>query len=324
MKKKLQIFISSTYQDLIEERQSAVEAILRAGNIPAGMELFTAGDKSQLETIKRWIEESDIYLLILGGRYGSIDEISNLSYTELEYKYAIKLKKPFFAVVLNDEMMEQKVKKDGQKVLELDNQDSYKKFKKLVLSKICKLCSNTNDIKLAVLESIIDIQNHNKLLGWIKGDEIPDSTSLIKEIDFLRKERDQYKLKFEKAEVIQNKTKNNFIGEYSFEEIYNILEKTELILNMEKDDEKKEIKTNALDLFIKYFPFLTTGVSNYWASADTKMLIKTLIPILMSFDLVERSKHKDSSSKIDYDKYYISKNGNKFYSTLNIEAFKKK
>jgi tetratricopeptide (TPR) repeat protein len=43
MKRKLQIFVSSTYSDLKGERQAAVEAILRSGNIPAGMELFAAG-----------------------------------------------------------------------------------------------------------------------------------------------------------------------------------------------------------------------------------------------------------------------------------------
>lgn len=69
MDKKLQVFISSTFVDLKEERQAAVQAILKAGHIPAGMELFTAGDKSQMETITRWIDESDIYMLILGGRY---------------------------------------------------------------------------------------------------------------------------------------------------------------------------------------------------------------------------------------------------------------
>jgi Domain of unknown function (DUF4062) len=62
MKRKLQVFISSTYLDLIEERQAAVSAILKAGHIPAGMELFTAGDKSQLDTINSWIDESDIYI----------------------------------------------------------------------------------------------------------------------------------------------------------------------------------------------------------------------------------------------------------------------
>lgn len=52
MNKKMQVFISSTYTDLIEERQKAVEAILNAGHIPAGMELFKAG-RSQMETIKK-------------------------------------------------------------------------------------------------------------------------------------------------------------------------------------------------------------------------------------------------------------------------------
>ena len=51
MNKKLQVFVSSTYTDLIEERQAAVQAILDAGHIPAGMELFKAGNRSQLETI---------------------------------------------------------------------------------------------------------------------------------------------------------------------------------------------------------------------------------------------------------------------------------
>jgi hypothetical protein len=44
-KKKLQVFVSSTYTDMHEERQAAVEAILTAGHIPAGMELFTVHDK---------------------------------------------------------------------------------------------------------------------------------------------------------------------------------------------------------------------------------------------------------------------------------------
>ena len=68
LKRKLQVFISSSYSDLIEERQAAVAAILKAGHIPAGMELFTAGDKSQMKIIERWIDESDVFMLILGGR----------------------------------------------------------------------------------------------------------------------------------------------------------------------------------------------------------------------------------------------------------------
>jgi len=63
LKRKLQVFISSTFQDLITDRQAGVSATLKAGHIPAGMELFTSGDKSQLDTIRNWIDESDVYLL---------------------------------------------------------------------------------------------------------------------------------------------------------------------------------------------------------------------------------------------------------------------
>ena len=81
-KRKLQVFVSSTYTDLKEERQAAVEAILNAGHIPAGMELFAAGDQSQWHVIQDWIRESDVYLLILGGRYGSVEPSSGKSYTQ--------------------------------------------------------------------------------------------------------------------------------------------------------------------------------------------------------------------------------------------------
>ena len=62
--RKLQVFVSSTYEDLKEERQAAVQAILNAGHIPAGMDLFASGDQSQIEVIKKWIRESDIYTLM--------------------------------------------------------------------------------------------------------------------------------------------------------------------------------------------------------------------------------------------------------------------
>lgn len=109
MNSKLQVFISSTYKDLIQERQAAVEAILKSGNIPAGMELFTAGNKSQWEVIQRWISDSDIYMIILGGRYGSIEPTSGLSYTEIEYDFAVSSEKPYFAVVINEDALEKDV-----------------------------------------------------------------------------------------------------------------------------------------------------------------------------------------------------------------------
>ena len=134
-RKRLQVFVSSTYTDLIDERQAAVEAILSHGHIPAGMELFTSGDESQMDVIKQWIEDSDVYLLILGGRYGSIEPNSGKSYTQLEYEYALELGKPYFACVVNVAAQELRLKEHGSKVTETENPKELKEFRKLVESK---------------------------------------------------------------------------------------------------------------------------------------------------------------------------------------------
>lgn len=186
--KKLQIFVSSTYTDLIEERQAAVEAILSSGHIPAGMELFSAGDESQMTVIKRWIDESDVYLLILGGRYGSIEKTSGKSYTHLEYEYALEKQKPLFAVVITESALEIKVKKDGLAVIEKDNSQKLNEFKSIVQSKLVKFWSDTKDIKLAIHETISEFISSKELIGWIRGDNAVNTGFLAEEIARLTKE----------------------------------------------------------------------------------------------------------------------------------------
>ena len=73
IKHKYQVFISSTYNDLKEERRAAINAALKLEQIPVGMEAFRGDDSQQKEIIQRWLEEVDIYILILGARYGVAD-----------------------------------------------------------------------------------------------------------------------------------------------------------------------------------------------------------------------------------------------------------
>lgn len=83
MTKKYQIFISSTFEDLKDERRFVRDAILNIHQFPIGMEQFSAGDMSQWEVIKESIDTSDYYVLLVGKRYGSLDE-TGISYTERE------------------------------------------------------------------------------------------------------------------------------------------------------------------------------------------------------------------------------------------------
>ena len=50
--KKYQVFISSTYTDLIEERKKVQEIVLMADCIPAAMEAFVATTEEQFQIIK--------------------------------------------------------------------------------------------------------------------------------------------------------------------------------------------------------------------------------------------------------------------------------
>lgn len=170
-RRKLQIFVSSTFTDLKEERQAAVEAILKAGHIPAGMELFTAGDQSQMHVIRRWIDESDVYLLLLGGRYGSIEPETGKSYTHLEYEYALENGKALFAVIMSERRLDEKNRTEGKGVLELDNPQKYKEFKSIVKSKLIEEWNDLRDIKLAIHSTLSDFRDRDDLIGWIPGNE---------------------------------------------------------------------------------------------------------------------------------------------------------
>ena len=68
--KKFQIFISSTYEDLIEERRAVQDAILSMYHFPVGMELFGATSDDQWKVIQDTIDSSDYYVLIIAHRYG--------------------------------------------------------------------------------------------------------------------------------------------------------------------------------------------------------------------------------------------------------------
>jgi hypothetical protein len=93
---RFQVFVSSTYTDLVEERQAAISALLQLSAMPAGMELFPAADDEAWTLIERVIDESDYYLLIIGGRYGSVTK-DGISFTEKEYDYAVSQGKPVMA-----------------------------------------------------------------------------------------------------------------------------------------------------------------------------------------------------------------------------------
>lgn len=322
MQKKLQVFISSTFTDLEEERQAAVQAVLNAGHIPAGMELFKAGDTSQKETIKKWIEESDVYMLILGGRYGSIDEETGKSYTHWEYDYAGELGKPRFAVVITEEALNEKASKYGPNVFERENYVKYKDFKDVVLSKISKFYSDLKDIKLTVLESLKDYEKDGNLSGWISGKELKNTDKL--QNDYTKLLSDHIKLQSKISKLEKQTSKSTEIDGVSYEVVKNCL-KNERILPRNRElieiFKERDLKTDAYYYFENFSTFWARGITNLRGREELEIfLYNQVAPFLMQFNLVEKVKIPGKN----HEQIQTSKIGLKFLRLDTLEKSKLK
>ncbi|MDO8729013.1 MAG: DUF4062 domain-containing protein [bacterium] len=89
MNKRYQVFLSSTFRDLENERLEVMRALLELDCFPCGMEYFPAANDDQWSFISELIDQCDYYIVVVGNRYGSTDE-HGISYTEKEYRYAIE------------------------------------------------------------------------------------------------------------------------------------------------------------------------------------------------------------------------------------------
>ncbi|MBG9204769.1 DUF4062 domain-containing protein [Staphylococcus sciuri] len=212
--KKFQIFVSSTYKDLIEERQKLVEAILHTGNIPAGMELFTASNKDQWQIIQTWIDESDIVILLIGSRYGSIPQGEEKSYTHKEYDYAKANNKIVLRFIMSESHMYGKVSSGAytsRDIQENINKEKFDRFKENVIgSSLCKLnIQNIDQLKSEVILSIVK-ETTDLDGGWVKYDTVVknNSESLNKISEKHLKDKYIYKEQREDLNEIYNYLKN--------------------------------------------------------------------------------------------------------------------
>jgi hypothetical protein len=96
---KYQVFVSSTKEDLSDAREEITWCLLKAQFIPVGMENFSATHDRGWKVIARMIDESDYYVVVVAGRYGSIEAETDKSWTQREYEYAIEKKLHVLAFV---------------------------------------------------------------------------------------------------------------------------------------------------------------------------------------------------------------------------------
>jgi hypothetical protein len=305
-KKKLQVFVSSTYLDLKTERQAAVEAILKAGHIPAGMELFAAGNESQFETIRRWIDESDAYMLILGGRYGSMEPKTSLSYIELEYDYAVSRGKPVFAVVITETALDQKIRTDGKVAIEDEHPKELKSFREKILSRISSFFNDSKDIKLAVHETLSDFMTRHEFTGWVSGSEVAESAALLQEISRLQQRNAELEGEVSVLRLAPGSKKTS--TKWNDEDLLQILTLLrEIVIETDVlDKSKPPSKYSVARILHGQRDSLITGITNrVGASAWETLLFYNVCPKLVVHDLAAVEK----VSGVAWQRYRLTPKG---------------
>ena len=183
MDKRYQVFVSSTYVDLKDERQSVIQTLMEMDCIPAGMELFPAADEEQWEFIKKIIDDCDYYLLIIGGRYGSTAD-DGLSYTEKEFDYAVSKGIKVIALLHKspDELPRTKSESDDRKYQKLQE------FREKVCDgRLIRFWGNSEQLPGLVSLSLNKTIKMFPAIGWVRADSTA-SPELLAEINELRKE----------------------------------------------------------------------------------------------------------------------------------------
>lgn len=208
---KYQVFISSTFTDLEEERRAVTWALLKERHIPVGMESFVAADNRGWKTIQRLIDSSDYYVVIIGGRYGTVDPATGISWTHREYRYAMaepssrggrRLK---ILAFFRSDATTQLDKTDVSTIQQLQA------FKDEVAGRhqrhIWKEAADLeSELKSALSAQIREDEDDGELPpGWYRGDALPSDALLHKELVALSQENRELRARLEKLRDAQKR-----------------------------------------------------------------------------------------------------------------------
>lgn len=169
LEKIYKVFVSSTYEDLRDERATLQRALLQINCLPVGMEIFPAADEETWEFLKDQIDDSDYYIVVIGGRYGSI-AADGLSYTEKEYEHARKRKKPTIGFIHENRALlaSGKVDSSGTSRRKLD------RFIEKIKQRPTRFFTSPHQLALEVTSSFVSLIRQRPAVGYVRADRAAD------------------------------------------------------------------------------------------------------------------------------------------------------
>lgn len=185
MDKRYQVFVGSTFADLEQERHGIIQTLMQIDCIPAGMELFPAADEEQWVFIQKVIDDCDYYLLIIGGRYGTVSS-EGVSYTEKEHDYAAA-KGIHIIALLHGEPDQLPVAKSETDEIARTRLLAFRK--KVSAGRLVKFWRSPTELLQQVVLSLTHAFKAHPRLGWVRGGTT-SSSSLLEQINVLRQRND--------------------------------------------------------------------------------------------------------------------------------------
>lgn len=199
--KRYQVFVSSTYADLKDERQRVIQALMEMDCIPAGMELFPAADEDQFAFIKKVIDDCDYYILIIGGRYGSVTA-GGISYTEQEYQYAVEKDLKVIALLHENPAEIPVGKSDLDPVL----RERLAAFRETVSTgRLVRFWKNSSELPGIVALSLSKTIKTYPARGWVRADQV-QSEYLLVELNEVRKQNELLSKELANHQVVTQPT----------------------------------------------------------------------------------------------------------------------
>jgi len=186
MEKRHQVFVSSTFTDLIDERREVIQTLMQMDCIPAGMELFPAADEEQWAFIRKVIDDCDYYILIVGGRYGSTTA-EGISYTEKEYDYAVAKGIHVIAFLHGQPDLIPVGKSD----IEPEARKKLEEFReKVSKGRLIKSWTSTSELPGLVALSLSKAIKAYPRPGWVRGGSA-SNPELLEQINELRQKNEE-------------------------------------------------------------------------------------------------------------------------------------
>lgn len=100
----LKIMLSSTYTDLKDFRLETLRLLENLSHNIQAMEFFYAKSNKPLEVCLNETRKCDIFICLVAWKYGTIDEESGKSYTQLEYEEAYRRQIPCLIFLLKEDI----------------------------------------------------------------------------------------------------------------------------------------------------------------------------------------------------------------------------